>query len=280
MKFRKKAIIIILTLVFVVLISGCGVKEKEDNTYPGFASNCSTIDKEDGWFYFFCIQYPKIDKSIKTVKNNYDKSSAYSYVFDGFNIKYKKLDGYYIKISDNSGNEVGQIEPAFPSLSVSETLRDEIKEISEYFNKKAFNKNIALKDIEDLNINTIDKEILVQMFNDAYNKEPIELGSYVDLPQAEIIFSDEVDNYKYNIGYYIEYGNIIKINIDILYNDNTYLSDLIKNNTASKEQIKEYDALKKIEENIIENQSFDISNISNLPATNVNELKEALLKIK
>lgn len=280
MKSKKNVFLTISLLVFMLLITGCGVEKKEENNYPGFASKCTTIDKTDGWFYFFCIQYPKTDKSIKTVKNNYDRSNAYSYVFDGFNLKYKKLDGYYVKISDKDGNEVGQIEPAFPSLSVSETQRDEINEISDFFANKSFNKIISLTDLEDLNVNTIDKESLVQMFNAAYEKEPIELGKYTDLPQAEIVLSDSEKNYKYSIGYYVEYGNIIKINIDILYDDNTYLSDLIQNNIASNDQIKEYENLKKIEKFIIEKQSFDISNISDFSTMNVSTLKETLLKIK
>ena len=48
------------------------------------------------------------------------------------------------------------------------------------------------------------------------------------------------------------------IRIDLLYNDGTYLSELIENKKASNEQKEIYKNFKKIEEYIVENQEVNI----------------------
>ncbi len=279
---NKRMKIIFMIIVSLLYVTGCNKKVDFDenlNSYPKFVSKCVTTDSDDGWFYYFCIQYPKKNKNTKEVKNNYQKDNAFSYVFDGFNIKYKKIDGYYIPIYDESGTEVGNIEPAVPSLSVSSQMRNEIKKINDFFMKEDFNRIISEDDLDELELEFIDKSLLVTMFNNAYNKEPIDLGVWVNLPQVEIVKSEKIDNYYFNIGYYVEYGNLQKVNIDLLYEDGSYLSDLVKNKKASEDKVNEYNEFKKIEEYIIKNQTFDLSNYKKLDLKHFEELKKLLKKI-
>ena len=281
----KIAKVIMFSFIFMICVSGCGKSEVVPNTdsFPGFVSKCALKDGTDEWLYLFCIEYLKLDSSSKDVKNNYDSSTnANSYIFDGFNLKYKQLENYYIPVVNVlTGEEVDSVTPPLPSLSVSSKLRDEVEKINKFFATKKFTSNITLEDLKSLNIQYIDKNLLLDLYNDAYSKEPIELGKWLELPQATIVVSDKLENlnYKYNVGYFIDYGNIKKVNIDLLYDDGKYLSDLVKEKSASEEDVKKYNELQEIENFIIKNQTFDISNYKNYNFDDYNQLKEYLKQI-
>jgi len=111
-------------------------------------------------------------------------------------------------------------------------------------------------------LNKIKKETLIDIFNRAYDKDPIEFGKYLNLPFVQVETSISNNGYIFQVGYYLEYGNIIKVNIEIIYDDGTYLSDLVKDKKASVHQKELFNKIKRVEEFILINQDFDISNFN------------------
>lgn len=280
---KKYFNILFLLLICFFGIIGCSSKDKiqgnEDYSYPQYVAKCATQDMEDEWIYSLCLYYPKIDKNIKETAQNYNSDNIFSVVFDGYNLKYKKLDGFYIPVRDSDGMIIGQLDAPIPSLSVSEELRDEIKIINDYFNNKKFSSVIDDANLNDLRINKIDKKMLSKLYNDSYNNEPIKLGKFINLPQVDIIIGDKFENLKYSIGYYIEYGKLLKIHIDMIYEDGIYLSDLVCNGDASDKEINQYYELKNIEKYIIDNQDLNISQYKNENMMYLDELKLLLNSI-
>lgn len=265
-----------LSLCIILLLNSSGCNKEESNEFVGlpYVSKCVYVDKEDGWFDYFCIELSKKDEAKKSVDGNYEFNQDTNYIFDGINLKYQTLDDHYIPIYDKTNKEVDKVDAPYPSLSVSATYRDEMKRINTFFNNKKFAEKITGEDLKDLQLDKIDKETLVNLFNMAYEKDPIELGEYINIPSISIKSSILNNDYQFQVGYFAEYGNIIKINIEVLYEDGTYLSDLISNDDSTNEQDELYKKLNNIEDFIIYNQKFDISKYSGY-----NKELEALLNL-
>lgn len=259
----KIKINILLFTSILIILSGCDRKIELEDThkkeYPAFVSKCVFNNETDQWFNYFCLELPKLDTKKKSGINNYKFDDNAVYVFDGINLKYKQLDNYYIPIYDKNNMEIGKTDAAFPSLSVSTFYREEVQAINNFFNEKQFSKEISLNDLAGLEISKIEKEILIDMFNRAYHKEPAELGDYLGLPFVAILSSISTNGYIFQVGYYVEYGNIIKVNIEVIYDNGTYLSDLVSNKNLDAEQEAFSNKLSRLEKFILLNQDFDIS---------------------
>ncbi len=249
---------IMIILMVSLLLIGCS-KVSENDITVSYVSKCVTKEKSDGWFEIFCIEPLKKDQNLKEVKNNYVYNDKTTYSFDGYNLKYKEIKDCYIPIYDKKGNEVGKVPTSVPSFATSKIYRNEIKEISSFFNTQKFKTKITLNDLEELKIKKIDKQGLVNLFNEAFEKQPIEIGKFKNIPILNIIQSEPSDDYIFQVGYYCEYGTIKKINIEVIFNNNTYLSDLAQKKNPKKEYLNMYKDIEAFEKYILENQELDIS---------------------
>lgn len=258
---KKIFMLLIFCSIFLV---ACGKNDNSklvnSNEKIKFVSKCTTIERNDGWFYYFCIEPMKKDISTDNVKDNYELNEYTNYVFDGVNLKHNSLENYYIPIYDQNNNEIDKTEAPYPTLSISTLYRDEIKIINDFFNKKKFANEIKESDLNELNLTYFDKKVLINMFNSAYLSEPIELGKYINLPFVEIVSSISENGYRFQVGYYVQYGTINKIDIEVLYDNGTYLSDIIADENASMEQQQLFQKISNIEKYVIQEQSFNISN--------------------
>lgn len=266
-----KRISIILVTIFALLISGCSKNNEvnvEKTEMIKYVSKCYTseIDK-DGWFKFLCIELPKKNKNSNETLDNYVYNENVSYTFDGINLKYKTLDEYYIPIYDDNKNEISKVEAEYPSYSISKSYREDIKKINDFLNDKKFERKISIEDLDTIDFKVVTKEELVFMFNGAFDKTPAELGKYINIPFVAIVKTNYVNNYFYQVGYYCEYGNIRKIDIEVIYEDGTYLSNLVTNHEASNEQIIFSKKIKEVEEYIISNQDLEIANFKEFDST-------------
>lgn len=250
-------------IIVSLLITGCSETNEiksEATEFPKYVSKCYISDIDyNGWFKYLCIELSKKNNNVKEVADNYRFDESANYVFDGINLKYKSLDEFYIPVYDENKNEISKVEAPYPSYSVSKKYRDEVKKINKFLNDKKFKNEISLYDLKDLDTKFFSKDELVSMFNYAYTKEPVELGNYIDLPFASIINSISNNGFCFQVGYYSEYGNISKINIEIVYDDGKHLSDLVSKGESSKEQNELYSKINKIEQYIILEQKLDIS---------------------
>ena len=73
-------------------------------------------------------------------------------------------------------------------------------------------------------------------------------------------------------------GGIGAIRIDLLYNDGTYLSELVENKKASNEQKEIYKNFQKIEKYIVENQEVNIRDKFDLNSDVYNRLYNIIEK--
>lgn len=275
---KHKLLYVIGILFFCVLLIIFIYKNntKLDNSKQTYdikiIEKCSFKEKENNWVYYMCVDYRKDDETKKIT----------SATFGGINMKYSELDDHYIEVIDDTTNRVvDKIKTEYVSLANGQSTREEMKRINLFLESKKFNKNIELKDLKDLETEYISKETLVEMYNDAFNSEEKEVGQYITKSFAGAVNSEYLDNYKYQIVYIIDYGNVSKLNIELIYKDGTFLTDKINNNTATADEKDMYITLEKIENIIIKDNDFLAGIQKNTEKNNFdfNELNRILKKL-
>ncbi len=282
----RKNIRIALFLFFVIGITTCIILgsnvNAEGNNLSGrtikyLSQKSLHVHEKDDWIYVFEIYYPE------------DNQDKIMYLFDGYNLKYEKMDDYYIPlINKETGEEIDKIIPNYITLSISKQYKEDIRNITSFFNLKQFTKPITLKDLDDLKTKNIDKNYLVNIFNNAMNSTIKNTpGKYIDksfLDRVNVESSNTNLNGKWQLSYLIDFGYISEVNIEFISDDGEYiLSDSNVQNTLTYKKI--FEEINLIEKSIIENQSFDISesikNINSIDSNDVsinNDLIELLSK--
>lgn len=252
---KKKLMLITLICTFVIgigiIVGTKFVNAEENEKVIVYNSQKSVHDKvDDGWVNVFEIYYDKAGEI-----NNY--------LFDGYNLKYKELDGYYVPVLDVDGNEIYRVTPNYITLSISEKYKSDIRKINTFFNEKQFTSEITINDLRDLDIVNIKKEYLVELFNKTIKSElKTNKGNYYNssfINKVEVPSSDESMNGTWQISYLLDFGYISDVNIEFISSDGKYMSDL-ENSNINIEKIKMYDNIKKVENSIIETQSFEVDN--------------------
>lgn len=255
---KRQTKIYFLLLIILLLITGCVKDGKLKSTnYPtlNFIDKCAFKETNNTWSYYFCIEFGKDSSGNFTVPLGYD--------FNGLDLVNKdKTDNYYIPFYDsNTGELVSKGKVNTQALLYGDKTRKEVKAIYNLFNDKKPNKEITEDDLKELKLNYIDKDLILNIFNDALNAEPITLGKYTNISMFNTI-TKSFSNYEVMVGYLLYYGNIKYIKIDFVdKNTNKYLSQLVDENKASNDQEQDYKNIKNLEETIIRQQKFNVDDI-------------------
>lgn len=230
------------------------------------------LKKENGWYYY-----------LYTNTNN-------DYFFDGCNLKYPNLDGYYINIyKDKTEQEITQKFKTIPTLSASDNKknnallmeRDEVEIIDNFFTNNTFSRPINEKDLKNLNLGNFNKNDLIKLYNNLYKKDFNNNIIPYALHECDYKYDTPKDGFYVFIGFLIERKGIAAIEIDLVFDNGEYLSDKINNGTATKKYIEIYENLQNIEKYIIEKQTFDnLSKDINYKGSVYERLYKILLSIE
>lgn len=281
LKMKKTALIF-----FLVLLSGCSIdKEKNHFTPSSFIDKQVYLEKDDGWVSYLYIEVEKIDKNVIEVKNNYDLNKIIGVYYDCVNLKYDHLNGYYIPVYDEKGNEVDQIEGGMPAYSKS-NKRDDIKKINEFLTEKKFTSPITVQDLNDVTCDKLDKKEIVDLYNAALEKEYLGYPgdiSYGMNSGAIGKFIDLENGGKLWVACLIEQARLGIVNIEYINEKGEYLSGLYESGKANDEQKQAQKQIDEIEKKIVEKQLIkvedDVELIPNFTVM-VNKLLTNTIKIE
>ena len=257
---KRKYILIFFISIIFIFVSGLYLKnmenKKSNNFYEenkdaieNYAEKIAIVEGDDAWYYQFLI-------------TTFDNGETTNNFFNGCSLKYSKLDDYYVPVTEN-GKVVEKII-VHPNLVASQKSVNNVTEASEvvliddFFDQKQFKKEITTNDLDELTLYNFDKNLIVDLFNKTYNSNFDKTITKFNLAGCSIQSDGEKDGYKYNIGVMHLRRGIGAIRIDLLYNDGTYLSELVENKKASNEQKEIYKNFQEIEEYIVENQEVNI----------------------
>lgn len=254
---KKKFILFTLICTFIVgigvIVGIKSVNAEEAEKEIVYNSQRSVHDNVgDGWVNVFEIYYDKAGE-----KN--------SYLFDGYNLKYKELEGYYVPVLNIDGEEVYRVNPNYITLSISEKHKTDIRKISTFFNEKQFVSEISIDNLKELDVTTIKKDYLVELFNKTIKSElKTNTGDYYNssfVNKVELPSSDDSMKGNWQISYLIDFGYISEVNIEFISSEGKYVSD-IESSNANLSKNRMFEDIEKLENSIIKNQSFEVNSES------------------
>ena len=269
---KKNVGSIAIITAIVGMLAGCTAEKKEqirdyDSDFA-FDTRCAIEEGEDGWVYYFCCDYSK-DK---------DSDVPFTYYFDGFNLKYETMEGYVVDIEDAEGNIIDQIPVKLPTLVYKSDYDDDIAEINEYF------ENLSPTDVisgEGLVLNDLDAEQVVRLFNEAIKSDKMKAGRYGRIPEADVLKSETINGYYWQVAYLGVYGQLVSVNIELIYDDGVYLSDMVAAGSADEGQKELEKCICDIEDKILETQELCLedSQFASIKGVSASGLKSILKRI-
>ena len=135
---------IFILIIVSLLITGCNNKKreniyKEDETCDKpYTQKAGYSITDDGWIY--------------VIENNFGCKGDYL-SFDGYNMKYKKLENYYTRVHDQYGN-ITKDYSGYAALILTDSTKEyaEVKNIGKFLTEKKFSKSITKSDLEELKL--------------------------------------------------------------------------------------------------------------------------------
>ncbi len=244
-------VILVLTIINIIDQNKADDKLTIEDEEEYIGTRDSLFQGNDGWYFFFVI-------------NSYGENGRTENVFDGFNLKYQKMEGYNILVYDYTGKNIKDRIPTTPSKSISEKTvngkmeRNEVFEISKYFDEKQFNREISEEDLNDLELEHYDKKFIVNLYNSAINSKLDDTVTKFNISSLEFLTDAKNNGYSVNIGIMSQRKGIVAVRIDLIYDNGVYLSDLINSKKATQKQIKIYNNLVSIGNKLVETQEANL----------------------
>ena len=246
----KKISCLLIVMSILVLCSGCAVKEKErkieettGEELERIGIRCGTSEQADGWLYMLKISY-------------FSDGTA-SYYFEAFHEKYEKMDGFTVKVIGEHGEIVDEIAPECGvTMCLNDDYNKDLNAIEAFLGEKKFTEKINVESLEGLELDILDKQVVVDTFNHAISAEmKTEYGPF-EQSDAYLYVGEEKNGKKWQAFVFASYGYIDKVKIDRV-TDGKYFSE-----KSEKELTKEEKKLKKdmelIEQWVQEEDKFQI----------------------
>lgn len=259
----------LLCIVFAVLIlCSCANKnsdeiDQNETIVPTFVDLRVSKQLEDGWIEDLYIQIPKKQQNSKEIVSNFDTNDIEGVFFDIVNLKHQNIEGFYTPMTDKNGKEIGKIDTVMPSYVQSSKYGKATSKISDFFTEKKFSHKITVDDLKDLSNIPVEKEDLVYLYNKAIEKIPASDYSFPHIKDSNLMIKQLSNGDKLQFAYISDYMNIGVCNLEYIYKDGSYLSDIVKEKKGSQEQNALQESLDKIEKDLISTQNVDkISSLS------------------
>lgn len=246
-KFEK---ITIIVLIMAVILCGCsdGRGNNDERKPYDYNYDCkvAVLEGDDGWVHYFVCEYEK------------GQSVPHYYVYDAYNLKYKELEGYEIEYVDENGKVLGSDYPTIIYMSLHGEYENDFNNINEYFEANKPLSKLTDEQRDSIKIEHMDKDMILNLYDEAISSEKLDNGYCWNYPGADMVVEETKDGYHWQIGYFLEHGHIMAVNIELIYDGNIYLSDLVSEGKADAEQIALGETVSNIENEIMANQLFDI----------------------
>lgn len=244
----KKKILIALFIAVISFVgcdgdSGKNVEYEKKSQFE-FESKVAIFEGEDGWIHYFLCESMK------------GESIPFYYGYDAYNLKHKKLEGYEIEIIDEEGNVSSSVYPSIPYLTLRDDCMEDFDKINVFFETVAPTELLGDQQKEQISLEVLDRDLVVELYNDAIQSQELGEGDYYYFPEADIVQEDMLNGYLWQVGFFIQHGLILKVNIELIYDDGIYLTDIVSGGNGNDEQKAIAEMIDKIEAEIIEKQLY------------------------
>ena len=219
---------------------------EETKTY-GFDSKVAIEEGENGWVYFFLCEYYK------------GENEPYVYVYNAYNMKYKEVEGFEVEMLDMEGNILGSFKPSIPCIILNDNYLNDIQKMLAYFEETKPTEQLNEEEESHITTDLLDKKQVVKLFDEMIESDYVDDGKYDYLPEADTVKEISEEGDCWQVSFLIIHGVIVKTNIEYIYDDEVYLSDKVKEGTASDDELYIDKIVSAIESDIVEGQSFVVN---------------------
>jgi hypothetical protein len=223
---------------------------------------------DDGWVYVFVNHYTDEDFDYGS-----HSETQYPFSFHGINLRYRYSQDYteVIEIKDASGKTVTQTVPQRIMIlgnSDSQVESGDLSKIADYLGYQRDGTYYTTEELlaltpSDLDFSYIDAEMFLELMGECFAADPIPLGQYVNMPSWALFTEPEyVNDYKIQIGLIGGFGTVELLMFDVIYRtgegltDYVQLYDLVRDGTATDEQVALLELLQEIESGVVASQDL------------------------
>lgn len=256
--------IILCVCVISLLLVSCS---SEDNK-PELRYRIAYRVMDDGWVYVFANQYMEGDFDYGS-----HSETRSSFTFYGINLRYRYSQDYteVIEIKDASGKTVTQTVPQSVLIlgdSDGQAESGDLSKIADYLSYRRDGIYYTTEELlaltpSDLNFSYIDAELFLELMGECFAADPMPRGPYVSMPTWALFTEPEyVNDYKIQIGLIGGLGTVEMLMFDVLYRtgegltDYVQLHDLVRDGTATDEQVALLELLREIESGVTASQDL------------------------
>ena len=245
----KRYISLLLSISLILLsFSACkkDISEETIQEDDGYHAIGDIRELDGGWYLF--VEY---DFNLKD-NLRVDRTMT----FDIANLKYTCLEDYTVTVLNEKDEVIGHTPEKVPYYTLDHKNNATEKFIEGTLLNREEKPNLSVSELSEVEDNEIfTKADLVDTYNTAMANGELTFGKYGNISQSDIIYENELSGYKWQVGYFSLYGNISAINIELIYSNNLYLSDIGKDELTN-DQKELLDVINQIEDNIMKSQSF------------------------
>lgn len=236
--------IVLIGLCISIFLAGCQKEKKEIVFYRQVARQTS----EDGWVFSF------IKNGYKDEEEDKNATDLYRYQFNGINIRYRGIDGFYDRYVREKNTDKGTekyLEIVIPGIliwgSANEDQENDMRIIENLLSDCNSDNDLLSRESDKLELKELDSKIFWNVaekaLNSEWQKEAV-VPEYWEKPAYAMLQEPEfINGYKFQVAFLSETGCIDELYIDVLYEDDSQwigyvqLSDLVEEKLATKEQI-------------------------------------------
>ena len=238
-KIENKGFMKYIIIIFCIFtLVGC---QKEDpyadtvytreQSEPKHIAKIATNKDNACWYSFISLSYSRIDLEKPNSIDNIDSSKINSITFNGYNICDDSDELYYVPVLDENDNVIGKSEATRIHYAIGEKERDDVNIINVFLNDSKFNRHIKIEDLDEVELSYFSKDLIVELYNEAFDMEPRSLGDYWQNVIVEMQ-GYKSENVDVTVGAFINWGYIDGVNLQFAATGSTPI-------TLSDEQIAE-----------------------------------------
>lgn len=226
----KKTCAVVLSILF--LFSLCACSKQEDTSEPEYSrqDRNAILQLSDGWYLYY-------DR-----EEVYDANGGFIKAYcslDGVNLKYKNLSDFNMRlVNADTGEVTGSVSPSVHYFQMNKTYEDKIAPIAGILENRPAAADLTLKELQGNDISdlcfTLDD--VVKVYNAAMENGVKEFGKYMNISVSDIVSDPMLDGYQWQVGYYILSGQIAAVDIELIYADGRYLSDIEEKNLSDAQK--------------------------------------------
>lgn len=247
----KRITAAILAIVLLAALTGCGKDASDGEGEPvtnGYRAMMASKQKEDGWYLTFIYNYVPDENGNRTNPN---------FFFDGINLKYDYLPDFQIRLTDGSTGEVlDYIEPDLSNICQNPEYKVILDAINSYLLSRPLTPDLTVAELDFFEDNSLfTRQDVVELYNEAIANGEWTRGEFDCISSAGQQEDGMMSGYQWRVSYMMMYSNLSLLNIELIYEDGRYLSDIPEEElTAGQRELRA--AIDGVEKSMVGQQDF------------------------